>query len=221
MLLTTADVASVDALDDDLRASFASVRWKPVTMPDTYDAESLTDFFAPLCDAAFNIAQRKDVAASRGELVDGKTPGSARRREVLARAPRPGDESGGSLKRDARRVSQATIAAENHALRQQRMFLRDVVTRLLYKKTWNLLAAPINDEELPGYSQRVDEPMDLSTLLWKVDSEKYLTIDAFLKDVHLITTDSVKAVRAYRTVPLAGSAPSADVEHAHTAHRIG
>ena len=187
MLLTTADVASVDALDDDLRASFASVRWKPVTMPDTYDAESLTDFFAPLCDAAFNIAQRKDVAASRGELVDGKTPGSARRREVLARAPRPGDESGGSLKRDARRVSQATIAAENHALRQQRMFLRDVVTRLLYKKTWNLLAAPINDEELPGYSQRVDEPMDLSTLLWKVDSEKYLTIDAFLKDVHLIT----------------------------------
>ena len=106
---------------------------------------------------------------------------------MLSCAPRPGDESGGSLKRDARRVSQATIAAENHALRQQRMFLRDVVTRLLYKKTWNLLAAPINDEELPGYSQRVDEPMDLSTLLWKVDSEKYLTIDAFLKDVHLIT----------------------------------
>jgi len=187
MLLTTADVASVDALDDDLRASFASVRWKPVTMPDVYDEESLNNFFSPLCDAAFNIAQRKDVAASRGELVDGKTPGSARRREVLARAPRPGDESGGSLKRGAKRASQATVAAENHALRQQRMFLRDVVTRLLYKKTWNLLAAPINDEELPGYSQRVAEPMDLSTLLWKVDSEKYLTMDAFLKDVHLIT----------------------------------
>ena len=38
------------------------------------------------------------------------------------------------------------------------------------------------------------------------------------QDVHLITTDPVKAVRANRTVPLAGSAPSVDVEHTHTAH---
>jgi hypothetical protein len=67
------------------------------------------------------------------------------------------------------------------------MFLRDVVTKLLYKKTWNVLAAPINDDELPGYSQRVTDPMDLSTLLWKVDSEKYTTIDAFLRDANLIT----------------------------------
>jgi hypothetical protein len=28
------------------------------------------------------------------------------------------------------------VAEEDHALRQQRMFLRDVVTRLLYRKQW-------------------------------------------------------------------------------------
>jgi hypothetical protein len=67
------------------------------------------------------------------------------------------------------------------------MFLRDVVTRLLYKKQWSLFAAPITNDDLHGYRDRVTEPMDLSTLLWKVDGEKYLTVDAFLEDSHLIT----------------------------------
>jgi len=188
MLITTADVATVDELEESLRASFASVRWNPIAMPTTYDDESLTKFYRPLCDAAFNIAQRRDVAASRGELIDGRAPASALKREVLTRAPRPTEGSGReAVKRGSQKLSQAAIAAENHLLRQQRMFLRDVVTKLLYKKAWNVLAAPINDDELPGYSQRVTDPMDLSTLLWKVDSEKYTTIDAFLKDANLIT----------------------------------
>ena len=190
MLITTADVNDIEDLDDDLRASFSSVRWKPMAMPRTYDEDSLTRFFHPLLDAAFNIAQKKDESAARGELAEGKTPSSARRREVLARAPRPDGGDIGSAKSSAQKVSQATVAAEEHLLRQQRMFLRDVVTRLLYKKNWAIFAAPINDEELPGYSQRVSDPMDLSTLLWKVDSEKYDTVDAFLCDVQFITTSA-------------------------------
>ena len=85
------------------------------------------------------------------------------------------------------------IAEEDHALRQQRMFLRDLVTRLLYRKQWRDFASPVDDDQLPGYSKKVKEPMDLSTLLWKVDSGAYATMDAFLKDVHLI----VAAAKTY------------------------
>ena len=84
-------------------------------------------------------------------------------------------------------------AEEDHALRQQRMFLRDLVTRLLYRKQWRDFASPVDDDQLPGYSKKVKEPMDLSTLLWKVDSGAYATMDAFLKDVHLI----VAAAKTY------------------------
>ena len=73
------------------------------------------------------------------------------------------------------------------------MFLRDLVTRLLYRKQWRDFASPVDDDQLPGYSKKVKEPMDLSTLLWKVDSGAYATMDAFLKDVHLI----VAAAKTY------------------------
>jgi SpoVK/Ycf46/Vps4 family AAA+-type ATPase len=184
MLITTADVADVEELDEGLRACFASVRWKPIAMPKTYAAKDIENFYRPLCDAAFNIAHRKDLAAERGEDVGGVTA-SARKREVLARAPR--SIGVGATRNSQQKVSQATLAAENHSLRQQRMFLRDVVTRLLYKKQWSLFAAPITNDDLHAYRDRVTEPMDLSTLLWKVDGEKYLTVDAFLEDSHLIT----------------------------------
>ena len=187
MVIATADVADVEELEDSLRASFASVRWRPIAMPKTFTREALMTFFRPLCDAAFNVAQRRDVVAERGESVDSEK-GGKREREVLARASSaPNGASGPSKRAVAAKISEATIATENHALRQQRMFLRDVVTRLLYKKMWTILAAPITDDDLEHYSERVTEPMDLSTLLWKVDSEMYTTIDAFLDDVHLIT----------------------------------
>ena len=66
------------------------------------------------------------------------------------------------------------------------------MTRLLFKKQWSKLAAPITDAELDGYSKTVQSPMDLSTLLWRIDSNAYLTIDSFLKDVHLIVIAAVQ-----------------------------
>ena len=85
------------------------------------------------------------------------------------------------------------LAAEDHALRQQRMFLRDVVTRLLYRDQWSEFHVPVAEEEAPGYAKAVKEPMDLSTLLWRVDSGWYLTVEAFLRDVRLI----VAAAKTY------------------------
>jgi hypothetical protein len=66
---------------------------------------------------------------------------------------------------------------EDHALRQQRMFLRDVVTRLLYRKQWRDFSVPLTDDDVPGYAKKVSDPMDLSTLLWRVDSGWYLTVE--------------------------------------------
>ena len=106
-------------------------------------------------------------------------------------AAAPSVRSAAAARRDA--ATAAMIAEEDHALRQQRMFLRDLVTRLLYRKQWRDFASPVDDDQLPGYSKKVKEPMDLSTLLWKVDSGAYATMDAFIKDVHLI----VAAAKTY------------------------
>ena len=64
------------------------------------------------------------------------------------------------------------------------MFLRDLVTRLLYRKQWRDFASPVDDDQLP-YSKKVKEPMDLSTR-WGVEKQAYATMDAFFKDVHLM-----------------------------------
>ena len=91
------------------------------------------------------------------------------------------------------------------------MFLRDLVTTLLYKKQWSDFHAPVSEEEAPGYSKCARDPMDLSTLLWRVDSGWYLTVDAFLRDARLIVT----AAKAY----WGGLGESAAERSAHAATR--
>ena len=91
------------------------------------------------------------------------------------------------------------------------MFLRDLVTTLLYKKQWSDFHAPVVEEEAPGYGKTVRDPMDLSTLLWRVDSGWYLTVDAFLRDARLIVT----AAKAY----WGGLGESAAEKSAHAATR--
>jgi histone acetyltransferase len=45
---------------------------------------------------------------------------------------------------------------------------------------------PVNKEEVPDYYTVVQEPMDLSTMEHKLDSDQYTTPDEFVKDAKLI-----------------------------------
>ena len=202
MLLATADCER-NELDEELAEAFAGEQ-RSYALTKPKDAER-KEYFEAIVSAALNAARKRDEQMKKN---DGKTVASAKtglknvaaaaveeKLEVLEKAK---DVNAGANattaanKDEAVEVSPEVIQAEEQMLRKQRMFLRDIVTRLLFKKQWSKLAAPITDAELDGYSKTVQSPMDLSTLLWRIDSSAYLTIESFLKDVHLIVVAAVQ-----------------------------
>lgn len=48
------------------------------------------------------------------------------------------------------------------------------------------------DLQVPDYATRIKEPMDLSTVLTKIDSRQYLTAGDYLKDIDLICTNALE-----------------------------
>ncbi|XVF37845.1 hypothetical protein REPUB_Repub20aG0046000 [Reevesia pubescens] len=84
----------------------------------------------------------------------------------------------------------AKVEAEQHALRRLRMCLRDVCNRILYDKRFSAFHYPVTDEDAPNYRSIIQNPMDIATLLQRVDSGQYLTCSAFVQDVDLIVTNA-------------------------------
>ncbi|XP_022761765.1 ATPase family AAA domain-containing protein At1g05910 isoform X4 [Durio zibethinus] len=84
----------------------------------------------------------------------------------------------------------AKVEAEQHALRRLRMCLRDVCNRIFYDKRFSVFHYPVTDEDAPNYRSIIQNPMDIATLLQRVDSGQYLTSSAFVQDVELIVTNA-------------------------------
>ncbi|KAK4413305.1 ATPase family AAA domain-containing protein [Sesamum alatum] len=86
----------------------------------------------------------------------------------------------------------AKAEAQSHALRRLRMCLRDVCNRILYDKRFSAFHFPVMDEDAPNYHAIIQNPMDMATLLQRVDSGKYITCKSFLEDFDLILTNAKK-----------------------------
>ena len=71
-------------------------------------------------------------------------------------------------------------------MRDLRVILRGIVYALWREPKWRLFRAPVSEEEAPGYSRAVREPMDLQTLLQHIDDRYYHTLELFQRDVSLI-----------------------------------
>ncbi|GMH28565.1 hypothetical protein Nepgr_030408 [Nepenthes gracilis] len=84
----------------------------------------------------------------------------------------------------------AKLEAEQHALRRLRMCLRDVCNRILYDKRFIVFHYPVMDEDAPNYRTIIQNPMDVATLLQRVDCGQYITCSAFLQDVDLILANA-------------------------------
>ncbi|XP_020533129.2 ATPase family AAA domain-containing protein At1g05910 isoform X2 [Jatropha curcas] len=84
----------------------------------------------------------------------------------------------------------AKVEAEQHALRRMRMCLRDICNRILYDKRFSAFHYPVTDEDAPNYRSIIQNPMDMATLLQRVDSGQYITCSTFLQDIDLIVTNA-------------------------------
>ncbi|XP_068014709.1 ATPase family AAA domain-containing protein 2 isoform X2 [Melanerpes formicivorus] len=81
---------------------------------------------------------------------------------------------------------------EEDTLRQLRIFLRDVTHRLAVDRRFRAFTKPVDREEVPDYTTVIEHPMDLSTVLSKIDLHQYLTAADFLKDIDLICSNALE-----------------------------
>uniref|UniRef100_A0A2N9IMJ5 Bromo domain-containing protein n=1 Tax=Fagus sylvatica TaxID=28930 RepID=A0A2N9IMJ5_FAGSY len=61
---------------------------------------------------------------------------------------------------------------------------------ILYDKRFSAFHFPVLDEDAPNYRSIIQNPMDLSTLLQRVDSGQYITCSVFLQEVDLIVSNA-------------------------------
>uniref|UniRef100_A0A3Q1KH34 ATPase family AAA domain-containing protein 2 n=1 Tax=Anabas testudineus TaxID=64144 RepID=A0A3Q1KH34_ANATE len=81
---------------------------------------------------------------------------------------------------------------EEDTLRELRLFLRDVTNRLSQDKRFKAFTKPVDLEEVPDYAEVIKKPMDLSTVLSKIDLHQYGTVKEFLEDVDLIWQNALE-----------------------------
>ncbi|XP_063771370.1 ATPase family AAA domain-containing protein 2B isoform X2 [Pseudophryne corroboree] len=76
---------------------------------------------------------------------------------------------------------------EENTLRELRLFLREVTKRLATDKRFNIFSKPVSD-----YLEVIREPMDLSTIMTKIDKHRYMTVQDFLLDIDLICSNALE-----------------------------
>ncbi|KAH0469392.1 hypothetical protein IEQ34_000950 [Dendrobium chrysotoxum] len=84
----------------------------------------------------------------------------------------------------------AKAEAEQHSLRRLRMCLRDVCNRILYDKRFSMFHYPVSDEDAPNYRSIIQNPIDMATILQRVDSGQYPNLSFFVQDVDLIVMNA-------------------------------
>ncbi|KAG9355751.1 hypothetical protein JZ751_000589 [Albula glossodonta] len=81
---------------------------------------------------------------------------------------------------------------EEDTLRELRLFLRSVTDRLALDKRFKAFTKPVDIQEVPDYLSVIKQPMDLSTVLTKIDLHNYVTVKEFIQDVDLIWQNALE-----------------------------
>ncbi|XP_076942346.1 ATPase family AAA domain-containing protein At1g05910-like [Bidens hawaiensis] len=169
LLLGTSSVR-LDELDGDPSSIFPS---RNIYQMDKPLMEDRSMFFDRLIEAALSISS---------EGAKNKSQKSTAVPE-LSKAPKV--DTGPKVSE-----LKAKAEAEGHALRRLRMCLRDVCNRVLYDKRFSAFHYPVLDEDAPNYHAVIQNPMDMATLLQRVDAGKFITCKLFLEDFDLILANA-------------------------------
>lgn len=55
-----------------------------------------------------------------------------------------------------------------------------------------IFTKPVDEEEVPDYRDIIKEPMDLETMMTKIDQHEYECAQDFLRDIDLICTNALE-----------------------------
>ncbi|XP_037293009.1 ATPase family AAA domain-containing protein 2 isoform X2 [Manduca sexta] len=81
---------------------------------------------------------------------------------------------------------------EDYKLRELRIFLRDICRKLASNRRFYKFTKPVDLEEVTDYLEIVKQPMDLETMMTKVDMHKYNCAKEFLDDIDLICANALE-----------------------------
>ncbi|XP_020012080.1 ATPase family AAA domain-containing protein 2 isoform X3 [Castor canadensis] len=81
---------------------------------------------------------------------------------------------------------------EEDTFRELRIFLRNVTHRLAIDKRFRVFTKPVDPDEVPDYVTVIKQPMDLSSVISKIDLHKYLTVKDYLRDIDLICSNALE-----------------------------
>ncbi|XP_040210857.1 ATPase family AAA domain-containing protein 2 isoform X2 [Rana temporaria] len=190
-----------------LKATFLTLirsipSFSPILLLATSDVEysnldsELKDLFLDDYEEVFNVKlpSKEDRKAFFQDLIlnqAAKPPTSKRKAvlqalEVLPVAPPP--EPRPLTTEELKRLE----AQEEDTLRELRVFLRDVTHRIDIDKRFRAFTKPVDLEEVPDYVTVIAQPMDLSTVISKIDLHKYHTVNEYLKDIDLICSNALE-----------------------------
>nr|KAG5711753.1 hypothetical protein BaRGS_023517 [Batillaria attramentaria] len=81
---------------------------------------------------------------------------------------------------------------EEDTVRELRIFLRDILSKLGREKKFSIFTKPVDIDEVPDYYEIIKKPMDLSTIMAKIDLHQYTTASAFMDDIFLICSNALE-----------------------------
>ncbi|XP_063226724.1 ATPase family AAA domain-containing protein 2-like isoform X2 [Bacillus rossius redtenbacheri] len=80
---------------------------------------------------------------------------------------------------------------EEVSLSELRIFLRQICAKLARNRQFFMFTKPVDVEEVPDYLSIVKEPMDLETMMTKIDLHQYTCAKDFLDDVDLVCQNAL------------------------------
>ncbi|XP_057323469.1 ATPase family AAA domain-containing protein 2-like isoform X2 [Microplitis mediator] len=81
---------------------------------------------------------------------------------------------------------------EEVSLRELRIFLREICAKLARNRQFFMFTKPVDTEEVPDYNAIIKQPMDLETMMTKIDMHCYLCARDFLDDIDLICKNALE-----------------------------
>ncbi|KAM6953957.1 ATPase family AAA domain-containing protein 2B [Aplochiton taeniatus] len=172
LILATAET-SYPQLPDEVRSMFQQSYGEVVAMSAPGEEDRRRFFTDLLLVQATRPPPRRQTT---GVLCEAVLP--------MAEAPAPRILSA----QEQRRLAEQ----EENTLRELRLFLRDVTRRLATDKRFSIFSKPVDIEEVSDYLEVIRQPMDLSTVMTKIDTNRYLTTKDFLVDVDLISSNALE-----------------------------
>ncbi|XP_034006350.1 ATPase family AAA domain-containing protein 2B isoform X2 [Trematomus bernacchii] len=165
LILATAET-HYSQLSDEVRSIFQRSYGEVVTLcpPEEEDRRS---FFS-------------DLLLEQAARPPPRLKNQGRSEEVLPAAEAPGPRVLST--EEQRRLAEQ----EENTLRELRLFLRDVTKRLATDKRFNIFSKPVDIDEV------IRQPMDLSTIMTKIDTHQYLRVKDFLGDIDLICSNALE-----------------------------